>query len=261
MKHHPYLRLAILALAVAPLAISAQSSAPQLNSVLQQMDHASANFRARTADFHCDYYERVVRDTTTQIGPIYFLRKGDATQMGSSSSRRAPIASPKVIEYKDGILQMFDPGVNQITVLHAGANQADMKSYFTLGFGGSGNDLAHSWNINDLGPETLSDGSQQVKTEKLDLTSKDAQRKKLHPHHHLGRPHPRSLPAPDLLSRQRRSPHLQLHQCKAQRSHRYEDLRDQEELADHHRQSLADNERPASAKAASKITIGKHSSV
>lgn len=176
MKHHPYLRLAILALAVAPLAISAQSSAPQLNSVLQQMDRASANFRSAHADFHCDYYERVVRDTTTQIGPIYFLRKGDATQMGIVVD--GPDGKPqRVIEYKDGILQMFDPGVNQITVLHAGANQGQYEKYFTLGFGGSGTDLAQSWNIKDLGPETLSDGSQQVKTEKLDLTSKDPSEK------------------------------------------------------------------------------------
>ncbi len=78
-------------------------------------------------------------------------------------------AKQKVLEYQGGTLQMFDPGVNQITVLQAGANQAQYESFLTLGFGASGSDLQRAWNINDLGPETLDN----VKTEKLDLTVKD----------------------------------------------------------------------------------------
>ena len=172
MKHRVNILVAIIALAALPLSVCAQTRSLQLTSVLQQMDKASKDFRSARAEFNCQYYERVVRDTTTQTGPIYFLRKGDATQMG------LVVMGPdgkqqKVVEYKNGALQMFDPGVNQITVLHAGANQAQYEGYFTLGFGGSGSDLAHAWNIQDLGPDTLSDGSQQVKTEKLDLTAKD----------------------------------------------------------------------------------------
>jgi outer membrane lipoprotein-sorting protein len=73
---------------------------------------------------------------------------------------------------------MFDPGVDQITVLHAGANQAQYESFLTLGFGGSGSDLERAWKIADLGPETI-DG---VKTEKLDLTAKDAQASSMFTH-------------------------------------------------------------------------------
>jgi outer membrane lipoprotein-sorting protein len=172
MKHRVNILVATVALAALPFSGSAQTHSPQLSTVLQQMDKASKDFRSARADFNCQYYERVVRDTTTQTGPIYFLRKGDATQMG------LVVLGPdgkqqKVVEYKDGALQMFDPGVDQITVMHAGANQAQYEGYFTLGFGGSGTDLAHAWNIQDLGPETLSDAGQQVKTEKLDLTAKD----------------------------------------------------------------------------------------
>lgn len=147
--------------------MQAQAPSPQLAAVLQQMDAASKTFKSARADFHCDYYERVVRDTSTQAGPIYFLREGGATQMG------LVVSGPggKVIQYKNGLMQMFDPGVNQITVLHASGGQAE--SYFTLGFGGSGTDLAKAWNIKDLGTETLTDDGRPVKTEKLDLTSKD----------------------------------------------------------------------------------------
>jgi outer membrane lipoprotein-sorting protein len=173
MKHHRSLLLGAFALSILPLTIFAQTNSPQLASVLKQMDTASTNFKDARADFSCDYYERVVRDTTTQAGPIYFLRHGDTTQMGLVVN--GPQGKPeKVVQYKDGMLQMFDPGVDQITVLHAGANQSQYEGYFTLGFGGSGTQLAHAWNISDLGSETVTDGGQSVHTEKLDLVAKDS---------------------------------------------------------------------------------------
>ncbi len=164
--------LGALALATLPTSLFAQSTAPQLSSVLQQMDAASKTFRNARADFSCQYYEVVVHDTTNQNGPIFFQRNGGAIEMGLVE--QAPDGKPaRVINYKEGVLQMFDVGVNQITVFHAGSNQGQLEKYFTLGFGGSGSNLAHAWNIQDLGPESVSDGSQQIKTEKLDLTSKD----------------------------------------------------------------------------------------
>lgn len=172
MKQHRTALFAILSIVALPLGMSAQATSPQLASVLKQMDTASRSFKSARANFSCAYYERVVRDTTLQNGPIYFLRQGTTTQMGLVVN--GPQSKPeKVVQYKDGILQMFDPGVDQITVMHAGADQSQYEGYFTLGFGGSGTDLAHSWNITDEGPETVNDGSQPVKTEKLDLVSKD----------------------------------------------------------------------------------------
>jgi outer membrane lipoprotein-sorting protein len=82
-----------------------------------------------------------------------------------------------VIQYEGGIFQMFDPGVEQITVIHPG-NQVAIESFLTLGFGGSGTALARAWDITDLGPETLSDSGQSVKVEKLDLVGKDADARK-----------------------------------------------------------------------------------
>ena len=81
MKHRRNILVAALALSALPLTLSAQST-PPLDSVMQQMNNASAKFRNARADFNCQYYERVVRDTTTQIGPVYFLRKDGAVEMG-----------------------------------------------------------------------------------------------------------------------------------------------------------------------------------
>jgi outer membrane lipoprotein-sorting protein len=84
----------------------------------------------------------------------------------------------KVIQYQGGLVQIFDPGVDQITVLHEAGNQAEIESFLTLGFGGSGTDLARAWNITDQGPETLTDNGQPIKVEKLDLVGKDADARK-----------------------------------------------------------------------------------
>jgi outer membrane lipoprotein-sorting protein len=159
----------------------AQAPSPQLTYVLKQLDTASAKFQRATADLQWDNYEKVVHDTTTQKGSVYFEREKNSTDMGMVfiDPNAGPKSKPiKVIQYQSGTLQMFDPGVDQITVLHESNNQAEIESFLTLGFGGSGVDLARSWNITDLGPETLTDNGQSIKVEKLDLVGKSDETRK-----------------------------------------------------------------------------------
>jgi outer membrane lipoprotein-sorting protein len=159
----------------------AQVTSPQLTYVLKQLDTASAKFQRATADFQWDYYERVVHDTTTQKGYIYFEHEKDSTDMGAVlvDPNAGPQSKPiKVIQYQAGAVQMFDPGVDQITVLHESGNQSEIERFLTLGFGGSGTALARAWDITDLGPETLTDNGQPIKVEKLDLVGKDADSRK-----------------------------------------------------------------------------------
>ncbi len=160
-------RLATTLAAVVALAIPAHSQT--LPEVLHQMDEASQRFHSAQADFRWDLYERVVRQTTTQNGSIYFIKSGSTTQMGAKID--PPYA--RFLEYKDGTLRLFDPGADHLTVLHAGANQQQYESFLTLGFGGSGTALAKSWNVTLQGKETLNDGSGPVETVKLDLVPKD----------------------------------------------------------------------------------------
>jgi hypothetical protein len=179
MKHLRTLFVAALTLTAAGNVYS-QAPSPQLSFVLKQLDTASAKFQRATADFQWDYYERVVHDTSTQKGSIYFEREKGSTAMGAVlvDPNAGPKSKPiKIIQYQSGTMQMFDTGVDQITVFHPG-NQAAIESFLTLGFGGSGTDLARSWNITDQGPETLTDDGQPVKVEKLDLVGKDADARK-----------------------------------------------------------------------------------
>src|SRR6202034_1608893 len=176
MKHLRTLLAAAFTLTIAASSF-AQAPSPQLTYVLKQLDTASTKFQRATADFQWDNYEKIVQDTSTQKGSIYFERDKGSTDMGAVlvDPNAGPKSKPiKVIQYQAGIVQMFDTGVDQITVLHEAGNQSEIESFLTLGFGGSGTDLARARNITDLGPETLTDSGQPIKVEKLDLVGKDA---------------------------------------------------------------------------------------
>lgn len=162
-------RLAAFLLVSATTFAAAQPKPGNLDLVLRQMDEASANFKSAQAEVRRDFYERVVKQTTTQTGTIYFMRDGALTQMGA---KFLP-PNAKVIEYRRGTLSIFDPTSDHLTLLSAGNKQAQYESFLTLGFGGSGRDLAKVWTVSDLGPEPMSDGDKTLTTEKLDLVAKD----------------------------------------------------------------------------------------
>jgi outer membrane lipoprotein-sorting protein len=142
----------------------ASAQNPDVQKIVQQMDAAAAKFQSATADLRWDNYERVVRETTTQTGIIYFQKKGNATEMGAVIQKPAK----KVVAYSAGVLKMYEPNIDQLTLLSAGKNQSQYESFLTLGFGGSGTDLEKQWVITPQGTETI-DG---VQTAKLDLVSK-----------------------------------------------------------------------------------------
>ena len=150
-----------------PITLSAvaQPKAGHLDEVLRQMDAASLKFQSAEATFQWDLYEKVVQQTTTQKGTIYFKKEAGKTVMG------AKVTSPsiKILEYRNGILTLFDPGTDHETIITPKGNQAQMESFLTLGFGGSGKEMAKAWTISDLGDEVVNG----VQTAKLDLVPKD----------------------------------------------------------------------------------------
>jgi outer membrane lipoprotein-sorting protein len=143
----------------------AQPKPGHVDEVLREMDAASARFKSAEADFRWELFERVVKQTTTQSGTIYFVKDGTNTQMGA----RLDSPAPKFLEFRDGTLRVFDPGPDHLTTISSKQNQAQIEAFLTLGFGGSGKDLAKVWTISDLGTESI-DG---VETAKLDLVPKD----------------------------------------------------------------------------------------
>jgi len=154
-------------LAIAWLLTSAawpESDSTGLDRVLAQMDAAARKFKTTQASLVSDQYQKVINETETQTGKIYFRREGGDIQMA------ADFAEPdkKYIIYSAGKVQVYQPKIDQVNVYNAGKNRGDIESYLVLGFGGSGQDLLKSYEVKFQGSETVSG----IAAEKLELIPK-----------------------------------------------------------------------------------------
>lgn len=157
--------IGFLWLAVLSLSSAAQNRAPvTLDSVLQTMDAAAAHFQTAQADFVWDQYQKVVDETDTQKGTVYYRRSGKEIEM------MADIKEPdrKFVLYKDGKLQVYQPKIEQVMEYTAGTNHEEIESFLVLGFGGSGQDLKKAFDVSYQGEETVAN----IPTAKLQLIPK-----------------------------------------------------------------------------------------
>jgi len=145
------------------LAAHAQEVA-KLDAVLQKMDAAAAHFQSAQADFIWNQYQKVVDETDTQKGTVYYRRSGQQIEM------MADIKEPdrKFVLYKAGKLQVYQPKIDQVMDYPTGSNRTDVESYLVLGFGGSGQDLKKAFDVSYEGEETIDN----VTTAKLQLIPK-----------------------------------------------------------------------------------------
>lgn len=165
----------ILAFAAAVLlgtVTPAFAASSDLDKLLRQLDAASANFHSAQAEFKWDTYTKVVDSTDTQTGTVYFQRSGSATKMAAQIRQLNGQDEPKTFVYDGTTLKIYNPRIKQITQFAAGKNKSQYESFLTLGFGGSGTDLAANWDIKFVGYETLQDGAASVTVAHLDLVSK-----------------------------------------------------------------------------------------
>ena len=151
---------AIALLSALQLTTSAQS--PQLKATLDKLDLASAHFTSAQAELHKTFYNSLIKsEEDPQDGSIYFIREKASTQMGLKTTGRGA----RTVEYRSGTVRVYNPALDCYdTVTRPG-----IETYLTLGFGGSGKDLARAWDIVDDGPETIDN----TRVEKLELTPRD----------------------------------------------------------------------------------------
>ncbi|PYX07121.1 MAG: outer membrane lipoprotein-sorting protein [Acidobacteria bacterium] len=158
----------LLLFALLPLACAQQASAPKsdgaLERVLAQMDKTAANFRTTEASFVWNQYSKVVDETDTQKGKVYFRRASNDIEMA------ADITDPekKYVLFNDSKVQVYQPKIDQVTVYNTGKNREAFESFLVLGFGGRGHDMLKSFDVKYVGTETV----EGVEAAKLDLTPK-----------------------------------------------------------------------------------------
>ena len=162
-----------ISLAILTFTLKASAQSPQLAAIFTQMDAAAKRFQSATADVTRDNYERVVKETTTEKGTMYLERTPKGIEFGATVSEAGAPTPSRIVTFNGNTLQMYTPAEKQVDVFKSGANQSSLEGYLALGFGGTSQALQNAWTVTDEGPETLADGAQQIKTEKLLLVSKD----------------------------------------------------------------------------------------
>jgi outer membrane lipoprotein-sorting protein len=146
-----------------------QGDSAGLDKVLTQMDAAAKSFRTTEAKVVWDQYQRVINESETQKGKIYFRREGGEIQMA------ADFVEPdrKYVIYSGGKVQVYQPKIDQVNEYNPGKNRSEVESFLVLGFGGSGHGLLKSYDLKFLGPETVNG----IEAEKLELIPKSARLK------------------------------------------------------------------------------------
>lgn len=150
----------------APCRPAAECANPQLEAVLSRMDQSAASFKTAEARFVWDQYQRVVSETDTQKGTIYFRRAGKEVRMAADISD--PASEKKYVLYNDGKVRVYQPRIDQVNEYKPGANRAEVESFLVLGFGGGGHSLERTFQVRYAGSEQV----QGARTDKLELVPK-----------------------------------------------------------------------------------------
>lgn len=160
--------LFFVAICTLGLSLASVVGAQDLQSVLSRMDAASAKFHNTAADVEFTSAQtKPVPDSDVMKGAVYYKREGTAYQMGVHIDTDDGQPSPKVVVCCiNGEIKLYEKLPNQVTTM---SKWSQYESWFMLGFGASGKELAAKWDIKYDGAETV-DG---IKTEKLELTSRD----------------------------------------------------------------------------------------
>lgn len=150
--------LSIVCVWAAGMAWAAQTpqtaaSSADLEKVLSQMDATAAGFKSAEADFVWDQYTKVVNETDSQSGRVYFRRTSKETEMAADITQ--PTA--KYVLYQNSTVRLYEPRIDQVTVYNTGKNRAEVESFLVLGFGGRGHDLLKSFDVSFEGYEQVAD--------------------------------------------------------------------------------------------------------
>jgi outer membrane lipoprotein-sorting protein len=152
---------------VLAVSVWAQKDSGDLDRVLAHMDTAAQDFRTAEASFAWDQYQKVIDETDTQKGKIYYRHQDKEIQIA------ADITEPdrKNVLYSGGKVRLYQPKIDQVTEYDAGKNRSDVEGFLALGFGGSGHDLLKSYDVKYLGNETVG-GTDTAKLELIPKSTK-----------------------------------------------------------------------------------------
>jgi len=136
---------------------------PNLQKAISLMDTTAAQFRTAQANFIWEQFFKVINETDTQKGTVYYRRSGKDIQMLAEITD-----PPKAVLFSGGKVQVYEPKLKRVTTYEAGKNREAVESFLVLGFGGSGQDMLKTFDVKYLTAEDVGG----VETAKLELIPK-----------------------------------------------------------------------------------------
>lgn len=153
----------LLALALSPAAVPADP----VQDLLARMDDAAKSFRSMTANLHLTTHIAVIDDNTEEGGTVLMKKSGDNQVEGRIDFTQPPENKRSAI-FEKRTAQVYIPKSNILQIYDLGAKGEQIDRFIMLGFGTSGNELAHDYDVKILGPDSI----QGQKTTKVELTPK-----------------------------------------------------------------------------------------
>jgi outer membrane lipoprotein-sorting protein len=142
------------------------AAAASEKEILSRMDAAAPGFKGMTADITRVKFTSILNDRSEEVGSMSILRSG--------KSLRAKIVIDKpnarAVSFEGEQVEVFYPKINTVQVFDVGKNRGLIDQFLLLGFGGSGKDLARSYQVKAMGQEKVNG----VTATRLVLTPKTA---------------------------------------------------------------------------------------
>ena len=156
----------------------APSSSEELKKVLDRMDVLAEQFHTAQANFVWNQYQKVVDETDTQKGKIYFRHVGKEIQMAAEITESNGKPQTKYLLFNDSRVSVFQPTLNLVDEYATGKNKEAFESFLVLGFGGSGKAMMKAFDVTYSGVEKIGD----EETTKLSLVPKSPNVRSSFPH-------------------------------------------------------------------------------
>lgn len=151
--------------ALLALLASTVSRADSVQDLLARMDRAAASFQDMTATVKWTTHIAVIDEDTTETGNV--IMKKVQNQVEARIDFIGPNA--RTLAFSKGQAEIYLPKPKIVQVYDLGSKGEKVDRFIMLGFGTSGTELAHDYDMKVLGPDTV----QGVSTEKVQLVPKN----------------------------------------------------------------------------------------
>jgi outer membrane lipoprotein-sorting protein len=169
MKRNPLVQaLPLFASVWMAAALSAAGPAPTKDAwpeVQTRMDHAAATFQSMTAKVKYLTHTDVLDENSEESGTLT-MRKAAAREAEGLIEFTGP--NPRVVVFAKRQAQIFYPKINTVNVYDLGKHGEQLDQFLMTGFGTSGSELAHNFDVKAIGVETV----QKQRAIKLQLVPK-----------------------------------------------------------------------------------------